>query len=739
MNTEQKKQFENYLDEVLAVFKQRCELVDLDREKETAREVILRCMQNIQEGKRIYQNFEEDKYSNFFDKFPDFHEKLTVFHSFQRAMPIANKSDFVAHAIQTLNQHRLFLSIEEDMAFVNIEDSLTEDQKILQAGPYPWLQMILTQMLSKSGSGTGQVTMSVCSTYGEQIQVTISGDLATQYSARQFLASFYADKTLAPVVTDVTADQQITYQLDRDMVYSARDEYQKLVLFKELMLQQDYEIEIPGKKNCQTELFVHAKAVENRNESQVIQQWGITLQVALALEENGVGDVVFPFAAHLKARDVAHREQFKQYFKEAGVCNFDKTQLKTFICDEFGRESLECNISLSNAEVLWTYFLRLDALANKLNSKANVIPSESEWVKAQAQIRQEQLLHLISLASASGETVPWECNEDTYAELFEKFVNKFFIRCPEAFRLMMRRPEKPSSLALVADNLGKTLNQGHSEAAFGDRYGKQSESYPSVSESYAYCNESERGRSFSYKLGEYLVAVGQMFSSQLTDGLSISSAKFESLRQNARLDLRDYLEVIEQCLSEHSAYFFVKTVAEKIDQLLNNPYATEEAIELILTEHGVKDIDQYKIHGMSVFNHYKIKFDILTIALNACLEKRVLLSFHQLKQQKSPWITNQNSSREISKIEDFTSMLEWNLNTAFPIGWVSGNRQTKTDAAKYTQTRTADQQQNSASTANYSGSSTSNVFSMFTPPEESNKKQKVANNKEPAKTYQGPS
>jgi hypothetical protein len=711
MNPEIQLQFNSCLEDILKSLKEFAGITA--EQKQLAISILLGFMENLQAGRLPFRDLEKYHSKEIFEQIPAFRKALEEFFQFQRPMKVEEKRDFVTATTDCLNSH----PADSDSA------------KTQKTGSLLWLELVLDQLVVASGQG-GEVNITLSEK--NEVVVNITGDLAVQYSARQFLASFYPNPKDAPVITRPDPSQTITYTFNQNIVKAARREHHQLVLLKELLATQGYTIEIPGKKDCQTQLFVDAKAIDERDENKTIEQWGITLDVADALK-NHPGNVVFPFTAHLTVKKEAQREQFKQYFTQVGILNFDKTAPKQFILNDMGEESLECNISLPNAKALWDYFLRLDTMAATQELAAESIRGEDQLAKLQQQTRSKALRSINEIVNPKGGSpysadffeqtptfgIAGEYSEDAYQETFEKLVNQSCVRGPAAFHLMMDKPSNYSSLAVTTGRLAaaiETANRTENDeksVSFAEAYQQEVTSGNMPCVAYA---EFKDGfdKPFANTLSEYLVGLGQQITPKLLPNTPLTGDRIQTLKDKSKGDLSQKLQAIETFFNVHSPYFFVKTIADKIETLLDSPNVTEEAIEKILTEYGVTDLEQYKIKGMSVFNIYHIKFSLLEIAFNACIKNGILFSLDAIKSNPEgrAWVTNPSTGCTIHQNRDWVNATEWNLNKVYPIGWVSGKREIDTTASRYARQGSA----SDTAKSTYVAGRSNYTSSMFVPP-----------------------
>jgi hypothetical protein len=697
-----------YLDEILEAIKKFADITL--EQQQSALSILKGFMENLQSGRLPFRDLEKYNSKEIFEQIPGFRQALGELFQFQRAMKNEDKQDFLAVTNAYLASH-----------------PLNDSAQIKKTSTLLWLDSVLEQLVAASGKG-GEVSVSLPEK--NKVVVKVTGDLAVQYSARQFLSSFYSNPKDAPVITIPQPSQTTIYTFNEDILKAARREHHQLILLKELLATQGYEVEVPGKKDCRTQLFVDAKAVEECDEAKTIEQWGINLSVAEALK-NSPGNAVFPFTAHLTVKNEAQRAQFKEYFTQVGILNFDKTGAKQFILNDMGEESFECNISLPNAKVLWDYFLRLDTMAATQKIPAEKIHGEDQLARLQRQTRSEALRALNERIStkedklstsysffgqASAFTIAGEYAEDAYHDAFEKLVNQHCVRGPAAFHLMMNEPANFSSLAVATNHLTAalgTINRAENDGqdvSFEQAYQEEIAIGQKPCAAYAQYKEGF-DKPFANKLGEYLVGLGQQITPKLLPQSPLTAERIQILKGKSKEDLHYKIADIENFFNVHSPYFFVKTVADKIEALLDSPDVTEEAIEQILTEYGVTDLEQYKIKGMAVFNTYHIKFSLLEIAFNACLQNGILFPFDALKSNPEghAWVTNLNTRRTISQNSEWINAVEWNLNGVYPIGWVPGNREIDTTASRYAQ-------QGNDGRSTYVGGRTSQTSRMFIPP-----------------------
>lgn len=529
------------------------------------------------------------------------------------------------------------------------------------SSPVDWLQNVLK--LITRGDGTVQIKQE-----GKIAFIQINANvLPIHYAAHAFLASLSSE---TPGVLDNPEIKESIFKVDLAKARKARYDHQQLQSCGAWLEKQGFKVNT-GYKECGNELFVNVKSVENRNDTAVRFQCGISLKVAEKLLTYNDYPAVFPATIQVEAEG-KQRSQLEFYFKDAQLKGANGEE-KTFILDEFGVKTKKCNISQQQALQLLPYIQRLDMLSRRQNLPLTALSDEDEVGKTQRNIRYQslKLLKETNLRSHVN-TLAWRPNNESampaqsyleveslntptglsragsryfseteFEQKFEKYVNETYILGPEAFKLLFKTPLSALSSGVnnlqVALRANENLSKTEKEACLTKLEKAPETALISYHQDFKPNTSSSR-----HDLPEYFLALAQIIAPQLMKSDCIDNVRVQELKKVAVKDLANRLDEIRSFFEKHTSYYFVKQLAGVITNLMDTPQLPEEAIPTILAEFGVGEssLKFYKMKGMELFNRYHIKFDALLLAYDVCINRGILLDFKNEKNNRNQWVFN---------------------------------------------------------------------------------------------------
>lgn len=535
----------------------------------------------------------------------------------------------------------------------------------------------------------------------QQVQVLLEGPLPLHYSAHSFLAPLAPEGTQPPILSDIRETTITTFTVDITKLKHAMEQQRSLNFCKKWLEQQGYTVRT-GQKDCR-ELFIRETAVRGGNDRETQETRGITLEAARHLETLS-GIVVFLDTIQVTADNSTMRSQLELYYTETKLIGADGKP-KQFILNAAGKKTSQSNISLRQAATLWLHFQRLAMLGQRCGVGIAALNNESIVVGLQQSIRARQLTALKTMSTSSRSQAFSHESERGYLAIEAK------LAAPTA--LTSRTSGASATLFTAAAGAGLAGGPGLSELEFE----KQLEEFinstfvigpaallkstaSTFSAGVKAIQGDERASSSLIKatqssttaastggrrpIEDYFLLLAQEIDASSSRTASVyerllperaapvlSADDVLELKTSAYGRLVSNLEEIRIFFKEHSPYYFVKVLAQRLNLLMESRDLSEESIAHILTLFGVSpgELERYKLKDLGVFNRFHIQFDALSLALLAAQEHKILFNLRQMRIQMHPWIHDPQHHSYASNPDNFFTALEWKICLRFKLGW----------------------------------------------------------------------